>query len=454
MYETTSTREKFRLFIFIMMPILITQFGLFGMNLVDTMMSGRAGASELAGVAIGSSIWLPVSTGIMGIMMALPPILSQHIGAKEEDVVSMKVIQGAYLAVALSLVILAAGALTLNPIIGLMELEPQVAHVARHYLIGLSFGILPLFIQQALRGFIDSLGHTRVTMVITLLALPVNVVLNYVLIFGHFGFPELGGIGAGYASAVTYWFILFITIYFVAKVTPFREYRIFRTSYRVLPGIWKEILFIGLPIGCTIFFETSIFAAVTLLMSEFSTAVIAAHQAALNFASLLYMLPLSIAFALTIVVGHEVGAGRYSHARSYAKLGMLTALAMGVAASIIIYATRGPVIFLYTTDSTVAEWMNVFLIYAIFFQLSDAIATPIQGILRGHKDVNIPFLYAFIAFWIIGLPLGIVLARFSALGPFGYWVGLIAALAVIASTLAVRLRNIQNKKEKLYPERV
>ncbi len=231
-------------------------------------------------------------------------------------------------------------------------------------------------------------------------------------------------------------------------MTPFQEYRIFRTSYRVLPGIWKEILFIGLPIGCTIFFETSIFAAVTLLMSEFSTAVIAAHQAALNFASLLYMLPLSIAFALTIVVGHEVGAGRYSHARAYAKLGMLTALTMGVAASIIIYATRGPVIFLYTTDGTVAEWMNVFLIYAIFFQLSDAIATPIQGILRGHKDVNVPFLYAFIAFWIIGLPLGIVLARFSALGPFGYWVGLIAALAVIASTLAVRLRNIQNRKEK------
>ncbi|MFB5663329.1 MATE family efflux transporter [Alteribacillus sp. HJP-4] len=443
MYPTSTTSEKLKLFIHVMLPILATQIGMYGMNMFDTMMSGRAGAKELAGVAIGSSIWLPVFTGLGGVMMAMTPILSQHIGAGEKDKVPFKVLQGVYLSIALSVLVLIAGAAILNPVLEIMSLETDVQFIAKHYLIGMAFGIPALFFQQALRGFIDSLGQTRVTMIVTLLALPVNVAMNYLLIFGKFGFPELGGIGAGYASAVTYWFILGIAMYYTIKVKPFRSFRIFRLRQRVSFTAWKEILLIGLPIGCTIFFETSIFAAITLLMSEFSTEVIAAHQAAINFASLLYMLPLSIAFALTIVVGFEAGAERIQHAKQYARLGMLTAFGLGVIASVLIYFLRSPVTVLYTSNEEVAEWMRVFLIYAIFFQMSDAVATPIQGVLRGYKDVNVPFLYAFVSFWIIGLPLGYGLASFTDFGPLGYWIGIITALAAVASTLYFRLRKVQ-----------
>ncbi len=211
---------------------------------------------------------------------------------------------------------------------------------------------------------------------------------------------------------------------------------------------WKEILLLGLPIGFTIFFETSIFAAVTLLMSEFDTATIAAHQAAINFASFLYMIPLSIAFTLTIVVGYEVGAKRLKDAKQYSYFGMIVAIAMSLVAGLIIFVLREPVSKLYTFDPAVARLIQQFLIYSIFFQLSDAIATPIQGVLRGHKDVNIPFILALISFWLIGLPTGYILANFTEFGPFGYWIGLITGLAVGATALIWRMLVVWKRLER------
>ncbi len=429
----------------VMWPILVTQIGMYAMNFIDTTMSGHAGANDLAGVAIGSSLWVPILTGITGILLALTPILSQKIGADQSDDAGYYVIQGIYLAVAISIAVVIFGFFFLDPILSLMSLTPEVAHIAKHYLIGLALGIIPLFIYTVFRCFIDSLGQTRVTMFITLLALPINFVFNYALIFGHFGFPKLGGIGAGYASAVTYWFILGVTIYFTKNVRPFVQFQLFQTFYKMKLITWKEILVLGLPIGMTIFFETSIFSAVTLFMSQFSTEIIAAHQAAINFASVLYMIPLSIAFTLTIAVGYEVGAKRLKDVKQYSLIGMMISILMGLFACVFIYVLRAPAAGLYTVDPDVAELIQHFLIYAIFFQLSDAVNTPIQGILRGYKDVNIPFFMAFISFWIIGLPFGFLSANYTALGPFGYWLGLIVALGVCASFLAWRLFVVQRK---------
>ncbi|UCZ54035.1 MATE family efflux transporter [Bacillus shivajii] len=445
MYETKTIKEKIRLLIVVMWPILVTQVGMYAMNFIDTTMSGQAGANDLAGVAIGSSLWVPILTGITGILIALTPILSQKIGAEKADDVGYYVIQGIYLSIAISIVVVILGIFLLEPILGLMALTPEVAHIAKHYLIGLVLGIIPLFVYTVFRCFMDSLGQTRVTMFITLLALPVNFIFNYALIFGNFGFPQLGGIGAGYASAITYWFILGVTIYFTKNVRPFVQYRLFQVLYPLKLRTWKEILVIGLPIGLTIFFETSIFSAVTLLMSQFSTEIIAAHQAALNFASILYMIPLSIAFTLTIAVGFELGAKRMKDVKQYSYIGMVISILMGLFACVFIYVLREPAASLYSNDPEVLVLIQHFLIYAIFFQLSDAINTPIQGILRGYKDVNIPFVMAFISFWIIGLPFGFISANYTPLGPFGYWLGLIVSLGVCASFLAWRLFVVQRK---------
>ena len=445
MKETTTLKQKISQFLYVLVPILVTQIALYSMNLFDTMMSGNVSSNDLAGVAIGSSLWVPIFTGISGILMAITPIVAHHLGANNKKEVPYAVVQGIYLSIALAVIVIILGFFFLNPILSLMNLDPVVEKIAREYLIALAIGIIPLFAYTVLRSFMDALGHTRVTMIITLLSLPINIFFNYILIFGKLGFPQLGGVGAGYASTITYICITLMAVYFIHRVTPFAEYQVFLNWFKVSFQSWKEILKIGVPSGLAIFCETSIFAAVTLLMAKFSTITIAAHQAALNFASLLYMMPLSISIALTITVGFEVGAKRFKDARSYSYLGISSGLILGVLASVILFVFNKQVGMLYTTEPEVLDLIQQFLIYAIFFQLSDAIGAPIQGALRGYKDVNVTFLLAVVSFWVIGLPLGYVLAKFTEFGPFGYWLGLIIGLGSGAIFLYLRLLVIQKR---------
>ncbi|MBO8157535.1 MAG: MATE family efflux transporter [Bacillaceae bacterium] len=449
MYPTKNLTEKMKLFAVIVFPILITQIGMYAMNFFDTVMSGRAGADELAGVAIGSSIWVPVFTGINGILLALSPIVAHLTGADQKEDVPEAIRQGIYLSIGLATMIMLAGWSLLDPILSMMDLEPNVKHVAKYYLVALGFGIIPLFIYNTLRSFIDALGQTRVSMIIILIALPVNVVLNYIFIFGKFGVPALGGIGAGVASSITYLFTMMLSVYIIYKHHPFAKFHIFGDWKHPSFTAWWEQLKIGVPIGFAIFFETSIFAAVTLLMSVYNTVTIAAHQAAINFASFLYMMPLSISMALTIAVGFEAGGKRFRDARQYSIIGITIAVVFALIGGAGIYAFDDAIASLYSNHQAVIELTKQFLWFAIFFQLSDAFGAPIQGALRGYKDVKVTLLMAFISYWLIGLPSGYLMARYTDIGPFGYWIGLIAGLAAGAVTLMFRLLYIQKKKERM-----
>ncbi|MBL3644916.1 MATE family efflux transporter [Bacillus sp. RHFB] len=448
MNQTYTKSQKIRLLFYILIPILITQISMYAMTFFDVMMSGQYSTQDVAGVSIGSSLWTPVYTGLSGILIALTPVVSQLVGSRQSKSVSYSVMQAIYLAVALALIILIIGAFSLNPVLNAMNLENSVHMVAHDYLIALSLGIIPLFIYNALRAFIDALGQTRISMIITLCALPVNVLFNYLLIYGKFGFPELGGVGSGYATAITYWLIALVAILVVIKINPFSTYQVFTEFFRVSWKEWRALLLIGVPIGLAIFFETSIFSAVTLLMSKYDTVTIASHQIAMNFASLLYMIPLSISMALTIVIGFEIGAARYKDAKEYSWIGISMALTMSLVLSTILFLFREPVASLYTKDHEVMMLTSHFLIYAIFFQISDALQAPIQGILRGYKDVNVTFAMSLVSYWILGLPIGYFFAKFTDMGAFGYWIGLISGLALGAIGLAARLRFIQQVKYK------
>lgn len=443
--NTTSFSQKVKQFLIIFLPIFTTQIALSAMSFFDTNMSGKFSPADLAGVAIGTSLWMPVQTGLSGILIVITPVVSHLLGSKRNDQIGYNVIQALYLGIAVSLVVIGAGALLLGPILNGMPLEPRVAQVAFYFLCALAFGIIPLFGYTVLRSFMDALGQTRTTMFITLVSLPVNIFLNYLLIFGRWGFPQLGGVGAGVATACTYWLIFLISLFFVHRVEPFAQYGIFRQWTRVSFSKWKELLQIGVPIGFATFFETSIFAAVTLMMSRFDTTTIAAHQAALNFASTLYMLPVSICMALTILVGYEAGAGRLRDARQYSLLGIGGAIGLSLLTAIVLIVFGEQIAGVYSNDREVIALTQHFLIYAIFFQISDAIATPTQGALRGYKDVNPALIITFIAYWIIGLPVGYLTATYTSLGAFGYWIGLIAGLAVGATALLWRLFLVQKQ---------
>ncbi|GGI13231.1 MATE family efflux transporter [Gottfriedia solisilvae] len=444
----TTKKGKISHFFTLLLPILVTQVTLFSMSFFDTIMSGNSSPQDLAGVAIGVSIWAPISTGLTGILVAVTTMVANLNGAKEDKKIAPLVMQALYLAGFLAIFIIIVGMFSIQPILNHMNLEPKVHRVALHFIFSLSFGILPLFLYTVLRQFIDGLGNTRTTMIITIVSVPINVILNYFLIFGKAGLPRLGGVGSGVASAITYWIIFGLATYIVQSKEPFKSFRIFKNFVPVSIATWKSILKLGVPIGLSIFFEVSVFAVVTLLLSEFDTETIAAHTVAMNFASMLYMVPLSISMALTIAVGYEVGAKQFQNAKEYSKIGLVMALLIASLFGIIIYFFRYDVAGLYTNDSSVQALAGGFLIFAIMFQLFDAFAAPIQGALRGYKDVNVTLLMMILAYWIIALPVGYVLKN-TELGAKGYWVGLIVGLSVSAITLTYRLIQLQNQKIKL-----
>lgn len=447
MYPTNTLSEKFKLFLTILWPILVTQISMNMMNLVDTMMSGRAGTHDLAGVAIGSSLWLPILTGIGGLWMAVTPMVAQDLGKNQLDRIPRRVIQALYLSVVVSILVIAAGSQILDPVLRFMDLDPEVQHIAKHYLIGLSVGIVPLFASNVLRYFFDAHGYTRITMQIMVLALPVNIFLNYIMIFGKWGFPRLGGIGAGYATGITYWFVLIVSVWMTFRVEAVKKYRLFLNWMKPSWKAWKDQLSIGIPIGLSVFFEASIFAVVTLMMGiQFDTITVAAHQSAISVTTLIFMFALSISMTLTIMVAYEAGAGRLKDARQYTRLGVASAIGTLASFSIALLFLREPIISLYTEETAVLMMGKQFLLFAIFYQLSDAVQASLQGVLRGYKDVKVPFIIALIAYWGIGLPGGYILSSYTALGPFGYWVGITIGLTSAGTGFLLRLRWLQKKQ--------
>lgn len=440
----TSYRDKVKRLLSVMLPIIGTQMAIIGMNFFDASMSGQAGDIDLAGAAIGGNIWMPVQTCVSGILMAAMPLVANLLGANEREKISTVVRHGLLLALAFSVLVLVAGVAFLPHFLQGMGLEPAVYNVALWYMVGIGIGVIPFFLITPLRSLIDTLGYTHLTMKIYMLALPVNALLNYVLIFGKLGMPRLGGIGAGVATGITFWLLLLLYAFIVMRLEPFKKYAVLgivKPQYSWL----KDYLRLGVPMGVSIFMETSIFGVVALFVAKFGTEVIAAHQAALNFSSLIYMFPLSFSLALTIVVGVEYGAKNYEGARDYTKLGLELSLAIAMVYIALELIFRQYIALIYTSNAEVIELVKHFLIYAIMWQAGDAVAAPIQGILRGYKDVKATFWAGMLAYWGICLPLGLLLDYQFNQGAFAYWRSLDLGVLSSAVILSLRLVSLQKR---------
>ncbi len=437
-----DNRDKVKRLLNVMLPIIGTQVAIMGMNFFDASMSGQAGDVDLAGAAIGGNIWMPVQTCFSGILLAAMPLVANLLGAGEKQKISVVLRHGLLLALCFALVVLAAGAALLPHFLLGMGLEPAVYGVALWYLAGVGLGVVPFFLITPLRSLIDTLGYTQLTMKLYLLALPINACLNYVLIFGKLGLPRLGGVGAGVATGLTFWLLLAMFAVVVLRLEPFRGYNVLGLV-RPTRHWLGEYLRIGVPMGISIFMETSIFGVVALFVAKFGTEVIAAHQAALNFSSLIYMFPLSFSLALTIVVGVEYGACNYDGARAYSRLGLELSLAIAVFYMAAELVTREYIALIYTSNPEVVELVKAFLVYALLWQGGDAVAAPIQGILRGYKDVNATFWSGMLAYWGICLPVGLLLDYKLGHGAFSYWQSLDFGVISSAVILSVRLFSLQ-----------
>ena len=444
MYPTHQFKDKFVLFLKIFFPILIYQFANYSASFVDTTMTGQYNTMDLAGVSTATSLWNPFFTFLTGIVSAMVPIIGHHLGRGKKEEVASDFYQFIYLAFGLSLVLLGMVVFLAPPVLNNIGLEAQVAAVAVSYLWYLSIGIIPLLLFSVIRSLLDSLGLTKLSMYLMLLLLPLNSGFNYLLIYGVLGFPELGGAGAGLGTSLAYWVLLGISLLVLFKQERLKALHLEKRIPLNIDKI-KEGVRLGLPIGGTVFAEVAIFSVVGLIMAKFSSLIIASHQSAMNFSSLMYAFPMSISSAMAIVVSYEVGAKRFEDAKTYARLGRITALIFACLTLSFLYIFRNRVASLYGNDSQFIETTAVFLTYSLFFQLADTFAAPLQGILRGYKDTIVPFYLGLIGYWGVAIPLGYLLDQVTDLGAFTYWIGLIASLIVSGCLYQWRLKTVMKR---------
>lgn len=445
MYKTKCLREKLVLFLKIFFPILIYQFANYSASFVDTAMTGQYNTMDLAGVSMATSIWNPFFTFLTGIVSALVPIIGHHLGRGKKEEVASDFYQFIYLALGLSVVLLGMVLFLAPTILNYIGLE---AAVAVRYLWFLSIGIIPLLLFSVIRSLLDSLGLTKLSMYLMLLLLPLNSGFNYLLIYGAFGVPELGGAGAGLGTSLAYWVLLGISVLVLFKQEKLKALHLEKRIPLNMDNI-KEGVRLGLPIGGTVFAEVAIFSVVGLIMAKFSSLIIASHQSAMNFSSLMYAFPMSISSAMAIVVSYEVGAKRFDDAKTYIGLGRWTALIFAAFTLTFLYIFRGNVASLYGNDPKFIDLTARFLTYSLFFQLADTFAAPLQGILRGYKDTVIPFYLGLLGYWGVAIPVATLFDSLTDFGAYSYWIGLIISLIVSGALYRWRLTVIMKRFESL-----
>ncbi|WP_346743102.1 sodium-coupled multidrug efflux MATE transporter PdrM [uncultured Streptococcus sp.] len=446
MYQTHHFKDKFILFLKIFFPILIYQFANYSASFVDTTMTGQYNTMDLAGVSMATSIWNPFFTFLTGIVSALVPIIGHHLGRGKKEEVASDFYQFIYLALCLSVVLLGMVLFLAPLILNHIGLEAPVAAVAVRYLWFLSIGIIPLLLFSVIRSLLDSLGLTKLSMYLMLLLLPLNSGFNYLLIYGAFGVPELGGAGAGLGTSLAYWVLLGISVLVLFKQEKLKALHLEKRIPLNMDKI-KEGVRLGLPIGGTVFAEVAIFSVVGLIMAKFSSLIIASHQSAMNFSSLMYAFPMSISSAMAIVVSYEVGAKRFDDAKTYIGLGRWTALIFAAFTLSFLYIFRGSVASLYGNDPEFIDLTARFLTYSLFFQLADTFAAPLQGILRGYKDTVIPFYLGLVGYWGVAIPVAMVFDSLTDFGAYSYWIGLIISLIVSGALYRWRLTVIMKRFE-------
>lgn len=427
-------------------PILLAQLAQMANGVIDTVMAGHASAKDLAGVGIGTSLWVPVLLFFTGVLSALQPNISGFKGAESFDKVMPCLWQGIYIALISSLLMILI-LVEIDPIFVLLKLDTETQVIAEGYLASFAWGVPAMLLMIALRGLTDGMGRTSVFMLFSLIISLINCPLNYAFIYGFdLGFveiPAMGGIGCGWATSLANW-IGFIFLLFYLHWNKF--FRQFHLLQQWSAANWQEIknlLHLGLPIGIALFVEVSMFCMIALFLAPLGATTVAAHQIVLNAISVLFMLPLSLGMALTLRISYLIGAKQTETARSLAHSSLLLSLLLACINVPILFFGRDIIATLYTNDIEVQKIATHLIIFAAIFQIADVIQVTMINVLRGFKDTKIPMLMMMLAFWGICLPLGYSLTFTDwitqPMGASGFWLALIAGLTCAAALLSWRV---------------
>ncbi|AEW44538.1 multidrug resistance protein, MATE family [Serratia symbiotica str. 'Cinara cedri'] len=439
-------------------PVIIAQISQTAMGVVDTIMAGSYSATDMAAVAIGTSIWLPLILFGHGLLLSLTPVIAHLNGSGRRYEIAHQVQQGFWLAsgASLLLIILLYNCKWVINIMG--DVDPQLASKSLSYLHAIMWGTPGYLFFQVICNQCEGLSKTKPSMIIGLIGLLINIPINYIFIYGKLGIPQLGGVGCGVATSSVYW-LMFLMIHLYVKRAPSQQdIKLLRNIHPRLDLIaLKYLISIGLPIALALFFEITLFAVVSVLVTPLGIIAVAGHQIALNFSSLMFVLPLSLGVGASIRVGYRLGEGSIDGARIATYTTIIIGIIIATCTGLLTMIFRKEIALLYNSNPAVIGMASQLMLLAAIYQISDAVQVIGSGILRGYKDTRVIFFITFIAYWVLGLPCGYLLALTDilvpALGPSGFWIGFIIGLTVAAIMIIFRIRWLHQQPAILILQR-
>lgn len=425
-------------------PVFIAQVTMILMGVVDTVMAGQVSAYDLAALAIALGVWNPILLTLLGVLLALTGIIAQHYGAKRFLAIRHDFFQGFYLALFLTVL----GILVIQFIekpLSYIEMEPFVEQQALAYIHYVKWGLFGFLIYNVLRCTCEGMAYTKPAVYIAAIGLAINIPANYIFIYGKLGIPAYGSAGCGIATAIVYLcmaFCLFIYTLLSKRLKgKFLFSRLIKPSFTTMLSITK----LGTPIALAHFFEVTLFACIPLFIAPLGAIAVSGHQVAASVSTVLFMIPLSLALAICIRVGNLTGQKNYDGVRRTVSTSLTLAAFISFFVALITFFCRGIIGDIYSDDPNVIALASGILILACFYQLPDAIQVSATGILRGLKYTSPISYITFISYWLIGFSLGYVLALTDwivpALGPKGFWLGIIIGLTSAALMLIITVRR-------------
>ncbi|MBF0713806.1 MATE family efflux transporter [Gemella sp. GH3] len=445
MYNATTTKEQIIVFMKLLVPVLIYQMISYSSGMIGTFMAGHYSSTDLAGLSMGVNIWTPILSILTTLVAALVPIVSQLIGKGEEEQVPTKVRQFIYISLILSIIIAVLLNLSSDYVVTKLGIRDDIAAITIKFLKYQSLGIIPITLYVVLRSFIDSLGLTRISMIIMLIYVPISIVLSYIFIFGKFGLPEFGGAGVAIAINITYIISFIMALIVILNHPKISKYKIFKLE-GVKVSHWPEIFKLGIPMIIAVALESFMFSVLSLMVSKFDTATIAAHQSSLNFSGFLYALPMSISGALTIIVAYHIGSKEYKVADKYVKIGVFISIVFSIIGATVIAILNRKIPYLYGTDPSFVNIASQLLYFVIAFLIFDSFSASLIGVMRAYKKVIPTCIFMFIGFYVVGVPLAYYLVFIREVGVYGLWISWLFGLAIYAILMVTYYFRVIKKK--------
>ncbi|WP_323757795.1 MATE family efflux transporter [Roseivirga sp.] len=445
MLEKLSYKQHFGKTINLAYPVMLSQVGHVTVGIVDSIMVGQIGTEALAASSFANNVMMVFLMFGIGMSYGITPLVAQADGEGDRNKIMRLLRHGIVLCLGTSLVLVLSGYL-LSFGFGSFSQPEEVIRLGKPYFYVILFSMIPMMLFQNFRQFAEGLSITKPTMFITIGANLINVLFNYLLIYGKFGFPELGLIGAGWGTLISRIFMAAGMILYVGKSQRTKYYREAFKIFNITAAYFKPMLKIGVPSGTQFVFEVSAFAGAALLMGKMGVVPLAAHQIALSLVSLSYMMATGIAAASTVRIGNQVGRRDAFNLNRAGNTSFMMALIFMACCSVVYIVFHNFFPTLYIDDPEVIRIAGSLIIVAGFFQLSDGVQVVGLGSLRGMSDVRVPTVITFVAYWVLGIPVSYLFGFVLGFGPEGVWYGLLTGLSIAAITLFIRFKVLAKRK--------